>query len=235
MKIDKLCGILIFLFAFGTGQGIGQSQKISGSMGFYLPGIQLFAPSDLNSHFPEKYPEMSFSNFSHAGSAFSIMKNFVFGWQGGGFDGGPYIKDDIQIDLTGSYSSFLAGYVVYSQKKFFAYPLIGLSWNSLEFYIHQPDQVMPFTNLLVDPNQATTLIYKSLNLDISMGFNYFLSGQSAENGLGGLLLGLELGYQLPGFRGKWSFDNGSIEGAPAFNMDGFFFRILIGGGSIVKQ
>ena len=173
---------------------------------------------------------MKFGLMSHSGSGYSIRKNFVFGGEWGSYTGGPFIQDDIQVDLEGSNGGFKLGYVIFANSKIMVYPLVGYMWNELLFYIHEPDQNETFTTVTEQPKQATTLKHSTTNLDISLNATYVLTGEEGENGGGGLMLGLQVGYQAPSFTNKWTYDNGVLDSGPAFNMNGFYVRLLFGGG-----
>lgn len=232
MKLFKLTALFTAVMLLAGIHLHAQNGKISGGIGFFVPGVQFFAPGELNAHFPSNYPDMSFSLYTQAGSGYGIFKNFIYGFEGGGYEGGPFIKDNIQVDLTGGYSSFQLGYIVFAKGKFMAFPVIGLNWNQLDFYIHQPNQTQTFSAITMSPDEGTMLTYKATALNISMNASYFLGGKVTDGGGGGLMLGLQVGYQSPAFNGTWTYDNGAVTDGPGFDMSGFYVRLLIGGGGI---
>lgn len=231
----KITCVVLALLILSSMSANAQSKKASAGLGFYSAGVQFFAPRELKQFFPVGYPDMEFSLFTSSGAGYGMVKSFIYGWEGGGYTGGPFIKDDIQVDLEGSFSSFRLGYLVFAKNKFLVYPLLGLSMNSLDFFIHKPDQTMVFSSITQDPLQATTLSFFSTNLDISLNVNYLVGGKMTDNGGGGFMLGLQVGYQAPPFSTKWTYDNGGVTDGPGFNMDGFYVRLLIGGGGVGYQ
>lgn len=231
MKLMKLFALLTlsFILIMPT---LAQSKKTSGGIGFYQPGVQFFAPQGLNDYFPDSYPEMKFGLMSHSGGGYAIRKNFIYGGEWGSYKGGPFIQDDIQVDLEAETGGVKLGYVVYAKQKLMVFPMVGFIWNDLYFYIHEPDQNEAYTTVTNHPKQATTLKHSSTNLDLSLSATYMIKGEMSENGGGGLMLGLQAGYQLNGFTSKWTYDNGVLDGGPAFNLDGFYVRLIFGGGGL---
>ncbi|MCD6345829.1 MAG: hypothetical protein J7L96_00270, partial [Bacteroidales bacterium] len=113
-----------------------------------------------------------------------------------------------------------------------AYPLIGIRNNNMEIFIHETEQSETFSNLVDQPDQSLVLKHKTTTLNVSLNAFYYVGGTMTDNGGGGFLLGLQVGYQLPAVRRVWTYDNGSISGGPDFDMSGFYVRLLIGGGGL---
>ena len=192
-----------------------------------MPGIQMVMPDNMNDFFSADYPDMSFNIFSSSGGGYWVFHNFIMGGESGEYNGGPFIKDSKQVDLTGEFGSFQLGYIILQKGKLTAYPLIGLRTNSMEIFIHETVQSETFNGIVDQPYRSTVLKHESTTLNVSMNTFYLVGGKMTDNGGGGFVLGLQVGYQLPAFKREWSFDNGSIIGGPGFDMSGFYFRFII--------
>jgi hypothetical protein len=227
MKRIKLLLFIAVLFASNVYSQI-QVGKAKGFIGYYSPGVQFFAPTGLNSHFPSGYPEMDFGMLTQGGSANFVIRGFIVGWQGGVYDGGPFVNDQYQLDLNGDFDNFQLGFIAIRKNKFVAYPIISLNSNHMRFYIHQPENNETFQDIVDNPLNSTQLYYQSTSLGASLNAHYMLRGNSSENTLGGLILGLQIGYQGPSFKNTWKYDSGDVINGPVLDVDGFYIRITIG-------
>ncbi len=224
MAIRKLT-IIVLLLLFSGSFVQAQNKKVSGGLGFYIPG-------NIQDFFPANYPDMSFPVFSSAGGGYGMFRNFIFGGQGGSASSGPFIKANRQVDLYAEFGGFDLGYIVFQKNKLMAFPLFGLNWIESDYFIHETEQSETFDRVTNQPSRSTIITHESYNLNVSLNAVYLVGGSMGEKGGGGFIIGCQLGYQLPAFKSSWSFDNGSLTDGPAFDYSGFYFRLMVGGGGI---
>jgi hypothetical protein len=230
-RISVVVLLLAFFFQSNTAQK--SVAKAHGAMGYYVPGVQFYAPSGINQFFPDDYPEMKFGLISHAGGFSMVYSNFVLGWESGGYESGPFESANRKVELLGEYTNYQVGYVLLQRDQFFAYPVVSFNTNLHEFYIHQPEKVSSFSAIVSNPDQATNIQYRTGTIGVSLHANFVLNKPSGQGTIGGTILGLEVGYQLPPIYANWSYDNSeTIPNAPGFNNDGFYIRLKIGGGGL---
>jgi len=211
---------------------MGQS---TGGVGFFTPGIHTIQFNKLNDYLPAGYPEITNKPLVTGGAGYAIISNFIIGGEGGTMHAGSFKKDNQQVDLTGDYSYFSLGYLVMKKKGYMIYPLISIGSNSIDLYVHERNQDVSFNAAVSEPFQATTFLYKTKMLKLSATGLYTLKGSRANKATGGLMVGLEAGYQLAYRTGKWTYDNGNIVNGPDFSNNGFFIQLLIGGGGVIKK
>lgn len=209
--------------------------QVSGGLGFYKPGIHTIKFSSLNSSLPTGSPVLTNRPFVSAGAGYGIFSNFVIGGEGGTLHGGSFTRDNQVIDLSGSYGFFSLGYVLINKKGLLMYPLLSIGDNDLDLYFHQKDQTASFSTITGEPFQSVTLHYKTRMLKASVAGVYVLKGSKNDNGAGGLMIGLEAGYQISYKTGVWDYDNGAVTGGPDFNNNAFFIQLMIGGGGVASK
>lgn len=221
------------LLMFPSTHSFGQA---SGGIGFFAPGIHTIQFSKMNSFLPDGYPVITNKPFVTAGAGYGIISNFVVGGEGGTMHAGSFKNNGNQVvDLTGDFGFFSLGYVVLNNKGLLVYPLISIGSNDLRMYIHERDLNPPFVAVVSEPYQAATLLYKTNMLKFSVSGLYTLQGSKSEKGSAGLMIGLEVGYQLSYKTGTWTYDNGEVSGGPDFNSNAFFIQLMIGGGGVMRK
>ena len=217
-----------------SGDLMAQSGKAFGGFGYYQPGVQFYMPKNLNDYLPDTYPDVSFSPFMDMGGGFGVFYNIVFGFDGGAYTGGTFVKDNRKVELSGEYGTLKLGYVVYKKHGLLVYPSLGYSENIISLFLHGTDETQSFEAITANPEIATTLLYKNRTAIISLACQYFVVGSKTDEMRSGFAIGLEVGYQLPPFsHGIWTYDNGAVMDGPQYDLSGFFIRLSIGGGGIM--
>ncbi len=206
----------------------------SGGLGFFSPGIHTIQYSELNALMPAGYPQITNKPFVTSGTGYGIFSNIVIGGEGGTMHAGSFALDNQLVDLSGEFGFFSLGYVVLNRKGLVVFPTAGIGTNDLAMYIHQKDQNASFENVTGEPFQSTTLRYHSKMLKFSLTGLYPLQNRS-DKGASGLMLGLQVGYQMSYKPGVWTYDNGSITDGPEFSHNAFFIQLMIGGGGLMQK
>jgi hypothetical protein len=222
----------IMLLVLMHSHSFGQA---TGGVGFFTPGVHTIQYSKLNSFLPAGGPQITNKPFITAGAGYGIFYNFVLGGEGGTMHAGSFAKDNWQVDLSGDFGFFSLGYVVLNSKGLLMYPLVSIGSNDLKMYIHQKDQTATFGAITGEPFQATTLHYNTKMLKFSVAGLYTVEGSKSEKGSGGLMIGLEAGYQIAYKTGVWTYDNGNVSGGPDFSNNAFFIQLMIGGGGVMRK
>ena len=214
---------------------ISLNAQSAGGIGFFLPGVHTLDYSALNQSLPAGYPALAKNPFVTAGGGYGMFYGVVIGGQGGTLHGGSYTRDNQQVDLEGEFGYFSLGYVVLNKKGFLLFPTASIGDNILRMHVHLKDQQASFGSVTGEPYQATTLVYRQPMLKFALTGTYVLMGSRDFGGSAGVMLGLEIGYQMPYKAGSWTYDNGIITDGPAFDTRGFFFSLAIGGGGVAKR
>lgn len=209
--------------------------QTGGGIGFFLPGVHTLDYSALNQSLPAGYPSLEKNPLVTAGAGYGVFYGVVIGGQGGTLHGGSYTRDNQQVDLEGEFGYFSLGYVVLNKKGFLLFPTASIGDNILRMHVHLKDQEASFGSVTGEPYQATTLVYHRPMLKFALTGTYVLMGSRDFGGSAGLMVGLEVGYQMPYKSGTWTYDNGTINDGPAFDTRGFFISLAIGGGGVAKR
>jgi hypothetical protein len=227
--------IIVTLAAIAMIAGTGFSQKYQGfgGLGFYYPGVQFIMPASLGDILPAaSYPETGFGPITHAGGGYVVMRNFLFGAEGGEYTGGKFTMSGRQVDLAGDFGGFKLGYIALRDNNWFAYPFAYYGGSTMEIYIHGTDEEGSFNTILSEPALSSRLICESSVVSVGAGFVYSVVGAKDKNVSSGFMVGLEAGYQIPVSKSEWTYDNGRIIDGPPMDFQGFFVRLAIGGGGI---
>jgi hypothetical protein len=209
--------------------------QTSGGFGFYAPGIHTIDFSRLNSSMPAGFPEITNRPFVSAGKGYGIFSSIVIGGEGGGFHAGTFTKGNQVVELSGSIGYFSLGYVAVNRKGLLVFPTVSIGDNMVEMYIHEKDQKSSFQTVAGEPYQSVTLRRKTNMLKVSAAAIYVLKGNRSESGAGGLMVGLEAGYQVGYKTFDWTYDNGTAVGGPDHSNNAFFIQLMIGGGGFSKK
>jgi hypothetical protein len=228
--LSSVAGVLLLLLADNPLFG-----QATGGIGFFAPGIHTVNFGKLNAALPAGYPEITNKPFLTSGVGYAVFSNIMIGGEGGTMHAGTFSQGDQTVELENSFSYFSVGYMAYNKKGIMLFPAVGIGNNEMTFYIHQQGEDVSFADVVLEPFQATTLHYTDRMLKFSATGLYTLKGAKSDKGNAGLMLGLEVGYQIGYQPGKWNYDNGSINEGPDFDTRGFYFRLMIGGGGVMRK
>jgi hypothetical protein len=176
------------------------------------------------------YREFSETCISFGGGGYGILNRLVIGGEGFGMstknESGTVGGETFKTTLSGGYGLFKLGYVVYRKGGFNLYPAVGFGGGGLALEIAKRETV-PFDDILKSPKRHVTLSTGSFLVDIEVGADYLMVlNRKATGEEGGLSFGARLGYLFAPYRSDW----GDALDGPAIGFDGFYFRLMFGGG-----
>lgn len=232
-------GILFFLqntFAIDIfAQEDVKTAKISGGVGYFMPGVSFLNINKLNTTLQNKgYPKFpsSFSSFGGAGQAY--ISNFIIGGEGHGLIGKEQTNDKITMNLSAGYGLFNVGYVLYSTGGLLIYPLFGLGGSGLSLSL--TDRYIPkFDDVLDSLKGHVELSTGSFILHFAIGTEYLITFDKGEKSRGGIVIGVRAGILFTPVAGDWKMDDYKVIGGPETGVTGFYIRLLIGGGGIQRK
>lgn len=213
-----------------------ESNKISGGIGYFMPGFSFSNISDLNNRLLDYgYPELSTGSLTLGGGGHFIYKNFVIGGEGHGMIGNTSTNSKYKLNLSGGYGFFNFGYLIYKTPAMFVYPLLGIGGGGATLAItDRRNNPSDFNNLLEYPNRESYVTNEGFMLNLSMGMDFFVAGLKSENATAGWLIGLKIGYIYNMNGNEWYYNNTTLNDSPNSSISGPYVRFTIGGGGLEK-
>jgi hypothetical protein len=202
------------------------------TFGGFSVGAQRLDISDLNSSLSANGYESFHDPISSWGleSYYVLNGRFVFGGEL------QYFRDKTSNTtydqkLNGYWGFLNFGYNVVGKtpKGFHLYPLVGLGASRMGLRLTESTD-LNFTDILADSKRESNLEKWDFLGQTALGIDYaFGSKWSGDDGGGGFMLGVRLGYQFSFTDSKWKMYEMDIHGDPEAGMSGFFVRVVFGG------
>ncbi|MDZ7293937.1 MAG: hypothetical protein ONB14_00775 [candidate division KSB1 bacterium] len=231
-SVKILCAMLLIAVC-SVGVTNAREHKGTGQGCFYI-GASTVDVEKLNTSLRAfGYPELSDRVMSMGGGGHAFINRLVIGGQGHALISKSYdvIVRNVpyKTELTAGIGFFNVGYLLTPQSSLKVYPMFGIGGGGIELSITEK-QPPAFEQILQQPNRSTHLSKAVLLVNVALGVDYFIVTQRDEEGVGGLVLGFELGYNLCPVTSGWSAEEIEITGGPDVGIAGPYVRFKIGGG-----
>jgi hypothetical protein len=229
-NILPLCLLLIFSSLTPV-----LSQKYIGGAGGINIGAIHFDPSGFNQFLPQDYPQLTGDFLSLGGDGYFMYENIIIGGSGHGLYGDEIRFNQQKANIGGGMGFFQIGYDFLHKEHLKFYPLIGLGGGGMTMTFstvgNQPKNDVVQGN--ADGNYLQTDIsWGSFMIDLGIGFDFF---PETEGGGSSPRLGIRAGYQFTPSNVDFRYAGGPITGATAYALNGYYFRIIMGGGGFSKM
>jgi hypothetical protein len=193
-----------------------------GGFGHFNLSLRFPQISDLSDYIKNNgYGELKGYFVSTGGSGYGVIKKVLIGGESGSFISSSVRNDSLKrtARVDGSFGFFDIGYLLYSNKRFNFYGILGIGGGSINITLIE-DYSGSFDSAFVNlPRTAkfskgSYLIKASLQGDVS---------------LYGLSLGLKAGYSHA-LGGGWKVWDREVSEGPRASAGGPFLSIIVGGG-----
>ncbi len=226
----------IFLCTPIGAQEVTKGVKKGGGRGYFLLGGTIIDIKNLNLRLENKgYPKLSGNFISLGGGGHGIIGKVIIGGEGHGLIGRKTTSGSYETSIGASYGFFKLGYIVYSAKRLSFYPFLGLGGGGISLEIVKRETAPSFDDVLDNPKRSTKLSTGSFLLNLALGIDYLLKLGGNEEGEGGLVFGLHIGYTFAPIKGNWEMDGIDISGGPEIGITGPYIRLMIGGGGSRRE
>ncbi len=163
------------------------------------------------------------------GAAYTVVGRFLFGAEGHAILGRDETTANAAREVSGNggYGLLRVGYLAVSTAGIDVFPTVGIGGGGMGLSI--VEQGAPtFDDVLTDPETAAHLSTRMFLLDAGLAANYRINS-GGERGRG-FLVGLQAGYTFAPGRTEWRLDGSNdVAGGPAFQIEGPYLRISLGG------
>ncbi|MGQ9560545.1 MAG: hypothetical protein ACUVTG_05350 [Candidatus Oleimicrobiaceae bacterium] len=226
--------LLLCLMA-GLTTGAGARGQRGEGHGYFYAGTSFLDLDKLNEALTARgYPSFATQLFSMGGGGHAFVGRLVLGGQGQALFGRS--KDVVKnstpykTNLRAGIGTFDIGYVVTPPARLQVFPMLGIGGGGLEMTVVEK-QPPAFGEILEHPARGARLSTGVFLLNLALGVDYLVPTRRHKSAMGGLILGLEVGYTFtPFFFAAWSADDIEITGGPDVGITGPYLRLKIGGG-----
>lgn len=185
-------------------------------------------------------PALDGSFLTLGGGGYGTRGRLLIGGEGHGLLGsdGTTADGSTQVSVGGGYGLFKLGYLAFAQSGLEVFPSIGIGGGGMHVQIVERS-APTFGDIIDDPQRSSKLSAGSFLMDVAGTAHFrFAPGEAAEaaedddegDAPGGMLVGLQVGYTFAPGSSRWTLDDiNNVAGGPTLNMQGFYFRVSVGG------
>ncbi|HPG42127.1 MAG TPA: hypothetical protein PLP19_07960 [bacterium] len=176
------------------------------------------------------YPALSENMFQFGAGGLFTIRNWIISGEGAGLSTTGQSNDGYKSKLSGGYVKLETGYVMYRNKHWTVFPLIGIGGGVLEFRINKEINDQPFGEILDKPVTGTMLTSNNLFASAVLGADYQISVSSEDSDEGNIVIGLRAGYNVPikVFDWKIAGTETTLTDGPETGLEGMFISIVVG-------
>lgn len=238
-KVEALVSLTLIALMPIFSMSVAESEEIGakqgGGRGYFMCGGSIVDIDALNSRLEGKgYSEFSHNFFSIGGGGHAIINRVIIGGEGHALIGRGETSGNYENSLSAGYGFFDVGYIVYSTRYLNVYPLLGLGGGGVDLKIMERG-APSFDEVLDDPKRSANLSTGGFLLNVALGTDYLLKLGGDEEGEGGLVFGLRVGYTFTPIKGEWEMNGTEISGGPEVGITGPYVHLMIGGGGVSKE
>ena len=207
-------------------QEANAQEKLRGGSGGFMLGAKLLKTDAYQYFVREGGPDIENNVRQFGGEGYWVLNRWVLG-ASGYYNIGDRAGDGNQdYKIQGGGGFLNVGYIVYHTEKLYAFPLLGIGFDALG--IHREID----TDIAFEPDRFLSASYFIVRpvLDIGYGLDWFPKKQ-------GFKIGVRAGFNYTLDRGNdWRHYGGEITNPdlPDNDLDGWYFRVTIGGGAIKR-
>jgi hypothetical protein len=167
---------------------------------------------------------------SFGGGGLFSVNNMLFGGGGAWLMNTSTANSFNSVNLKGGYGCFNIGYLFSAGKRSLFYPTLGIGGGGYTIFVGQKNaSSADFEQQLNTPNGMISIEAGGWMTTFQLNYQYFFS-RSTE----GFFIGLSAGYKYSPYAWSSAMNNSKLSNAPEINMNGFFVRLCLGGGSILE-
>jgi hypothetical protein len=199
--------------------------QLRGGAGSFYAGYKTFDAGDLDFFLPVGASSFENGLIQFGGDGYFFLNRLVIGGGGHYTRGDNFSFDGNRYGINGGGGYFTLGYSVLEKKGFVLFPYTNFGVEALSI-----DKGFD-ANVDYDVNQYTSMNYvvATPTLDLGIGADWFPLKK-------GLKIGAKVGYQFALNQSpEWYHTSGNTVNSPdmpELGLDGFYFRLSIGGGYI---
>lgn len=219
--------IALFTAILGLNLAANAQYTHAGGGGFSM-GVQTLETAQLR-QFATASPVLSTTNFSIGGYGYFQFGNFLAGFGGAGMFGEEVEDANNRYSSSSGYFTIDLGYKVVNKSKWALYPIVKGGFAGVDYAINSLEAVAVGGET---PNfNSATYSWGNFTYGGALRIErYFGLKEDCTGSQGGGLLGFEIGYLTSPSSSKWySSSRTKIMGAPEYQFNSFYAKIIIGG------
>lgn len=208
----------------------GEAQSDRGGFGYFAVGPAYASIEELNDQLSSAgYPMFSRTMLTLGGGGMGrVSDRLLLGGEGYALTSTSKAHRGRGVRLSGGYGFFNVGYLAIERGPLSAYPFLGFGGGGTTLSI-ESGPIASFDQVLAQPDRGTEASKEGLLVQAGFSGSLFLGG-SDEKGVGGFLLGVQVGYAWDLSGDTWTVDDVELSGGPAAGIGGPYLRLRFGGG-----
>lgn len=181
--------------------------------------------------FTPSAPSFSNSHLLIGGEGHGFIGRLVVGGAGQGIIANTVQTDSLKVSLGGGMGTFDLGYLLVSKDKMKIFPMLGIGSGGYGISISKNHNVS-LAKVAEDPAMEIRINKANFIVDLSINVNFIpllTEDEDDDRDLGGPMVGFKAGALLSPKGTNWSYTGGDVTGGPAFGMNMFYFKMVVGG------
>lgn len=236
LRCFQLLAVLAALLVTGSFPATAQSgddgeiRSKRGGFGYFAVGPVYASTGELNDQLSEAgYPTFSRTMLTLGGGGMGrVGERLLLGGEGYALTSASKAHRGRGVRLNGGYGFFNVGYLAIERGGLSAYPFLGFGGGGTTLSI-ETGPLESFDQMLAQPDRGVEASKEGLLVQAGVSGSLFLGGGD-EQGVGGFLLGVQLGYAWDLSGDTWTVDDVELSGGPAAGIGGPYLRLRFGGG-----
>jgi hypothetical protein len=231
VSITLLAVFSLALISIAQGEENLKDGKEEGGMGYFMIGGGTLDIDAINTRMQTAGLSTLSDNFlSLGGGGYAIHGRLILGGEGHSLLGEEVSNESFTTSIGAGYGFFNIGYSLHSSGSLIVYPMFGIGGGAMSISMMEKGTSPSFDQILNDPKRSVVLSTGGWLINLALGTDYMFIMEENEEGKGGFILGLRIGYVLAPIKGDWSMDGIDISGGPDIGITGPYIRLMIGGG-----
>lgn len=232
--IIKIVALIVLAFFTPTLVYSDEGAIKSGIIGVLMFGLDRFNLSELSTRLEDKgFETVANNNASFGGGFYKIFgDNILIGLEGL-YAQQNVFRDTFKATVSALYEFINLGYVVYSKRDLWLFPMVGLGGSSVNLRILERGITPTFDEILDNPGRETKIWTGGISpqqftVQFALGMDYILKLNEDKKGEGGWLFGIRVGYTYTPTKANWRMEDVDVLGGPDVGITGLYIHLLIG-------
>lgn len=208
-----------------------QPKRISGGMGYFMPGFGLQDLGALRAYTGAQ--GLQDHRFSIGGGGQLMVRSLILGGEGSSFLDRKETVGNLDLQFHSGWGKGTVGYVVYGRRGLLIYPKVGFGKANQSLTIVNTTAAPNVDSVFAGNYTGTTIKKSSLFMSFGAGFDW-MPGFDETAG-SGLVIGFDVGYHLGLTENGWTAFEHRIAGGPSVTPSGIYANLHIGFGGWNRQ
>jgi len=233
MKIIRFLFITVFLLSIMNNVYSRTLKNRFTGMGYVTIGQHYLNITDFKSRLASssiKYPEPLEYQYAFGGGGLFLIGKYVIAFEGVGLSTTQESNNGYKSKLDGGFVKLETGYLLFENKLFHIFPLVGVGSNLFNYKINKDTRNVSFEDLINNPQTGTSMSTNNFFINAALGIDYNINMRGSEIEEANFVIGLRLGYNFSMVEKEWKINETStnLSNGPGIGLEGPYFNIILG-------